>query len=85
MKGLSLEQRANRALQVVEDFGGLAELERRDKQAFVIGFGCPFSEIVNKHPKLCIVVEALVGALLGREVQERCQRGERSRCCFLVE
>jgi predicted ArsR family transcriptional regulator len=85
MKGLSLERRAKLALQIIETFGGLAELEQRDHQAFIIGFGCPFSEIVNKHPKLCIVVQALVGALLGREVQERCQRGERSKCCFLVE
>jgi predicted ArsR family transcriptional regulator len=85
MKGLSLEKRAKMALRIVEDLGGLAELEQRGQQAFVIGFGCPFSESVKKHPKLCIVVEALVGTLLGREVQEQCQRGERSRCCFLVD
>jgi predicted ArsR family transcriptional regulator len=85
MNGLSMEQRAKVTLQIVEDFGGLAELGQRNGQAFVVGFGCPFSEIVNKHPKLCIVIEALVGALLGREVQEQCQRGERPKCCFLVE
>jgi len=85
VRGLSLEGRAKVALQVVEDFGGLAELEQRGGQAFVIGFGCPFSEIVNQHPKLCILVQTLVGELLGREVKEQCERGERSRCCFLVE
>jgi predicted ArsR family transcriptional regulator len=85
VRGLSLEGRAKVALRVVEDFGGLAELGQRGGQAFVIGFGCPFSEIVNKHPKLCILVQALVGELLGREVKEQCERGERSRCCFLVE
>jgi predicted ArsR family transcriptional regulator len=85
VKGLSLEQRARAALQILEDFGGLAELEQRDDRAFVIGFGCPFSEIVEKHPKLCLVVQAFVGELLGRDVREQCQRGERSRCCFAVE
>jgi hypothetical protein len=27
----------------------------------------------------------LVSELLGRQVQEQCQRGERSRCCFVIE
>jgi len=85
MKGLSLKQRTEKTLQVLEEFGGLAALEQRDDRAFVVGFGCPFSEIVNEHPKLCIVVQSLVEALLGREVEERCQRSSRSRCCFLVE
>jgi predicted ArsR family transcriptional regulator len=85
MKSLSLEQRAKAALEILEDFGGLAAIERRDRQAFVIGFGCPFSEVVNKHPRLCLVVQSLVGELLGREVREQCQRGVRSKCCFLVE
>ena len=85
MGGLSATQRAKKALQVLEDFGGLAAIEQRDGQAFLIGFGCPFSEIVNDHPKVCLIVQALVGELLGREVREQCQRGERSRCCFLVE
>jgi predicted ArsR family transcriptional regulator len=85
MKGLSAEQRVKRTLEIIEEFGGLAELGQRDRQAFVIGFGCPFSEIVNRRPKLCLIVQALVGELLGREVREQCQRGERSKCCFLVE
>jgi predicted ArsR family transcriptional regulator len=85
VEGLSLEQRAEATLHILEGFGGLAELEQRDGRAFVIGFGCPFSEIVEKHPKLCVVVQAFVGELLGREVQEQCQRGARSRCCFAVQ
>jgi predicted ArsR family transcriptional regulator len=85
MKGLSVSQRAKKTLKIIEDFGGLAEFERRGSRAFVVGFGCPFSEIVNSHPNLCVVVQALVGELLGQAVQEQCQRGERPKCCFLVE
>jgi predicted ArsR family transcriptional regulator len=85
MNGLSLAQRSENTLQILEDFGGLAAIEKRECRAFVVGFGCPFSEIVSKHPNLCIVVQSLVEALLGREVHEQCQRGERPKCCFLVE
>jgi predicted ArsR family transcriptional regulator len=85
MEGLSFAQRARKTLQIIEDFGGLADIQRRDSQAFVIGFGCPFSELVSSHPKLCLVVQSLVGELLGQPVKERCQRGERPKCCFLVE
>jgi predicted ArsR family transcriptional regulator len=85
MKGLSVTQRSKKTLQIIEDLGGLADLERRDSRAFVVGFGCPFSEIINSHPNLCVIVQAFVGELLGQAVQEQCQRGERPKCCFLVE
>jgi len=85
MQGLSDEQRIARTLEIIEDFGGAAALGQRDRQTFVIGFGCPFSELVNKHPKLCLIVQTLVGELLGRELREQCERGERSKCCFAVE
>jgi predicted ArsR family transcriptional regulator len=85
MQALAPEQRAQKALHILKELGGLAELGKRDGQEFLIGFGCPFSEVVEKHPKLCLVVQAFVGELLGREVHEHCQRGERSRCCFAVQ
>jgi predicted ArsR family transcriptional regulator len=83
---LPAEQRAQRTLQILEELGGLADLERReDGRLYVRGYGCPFSAVVAAHPKLCIVAEALVSALLGREVREQCDRGDRSKCCFVVQ
>jgi predicted ArsR family transcriptional regulator len=84
MTGLSFEQRVETTLPILEEMGGLAELDERNGRTSLIGFGCPFSEIIEKHPKLCLVVQAFVAELLGRDVQEQCQRGERSRCCFAV-
>jgi predicted ArsR family transcriptional regulator len=85
LQHLPFHQRVDIALKIVEDLGGLAVLDRRDDRLFVAGFGCPFSAIVNRHPKLCMVLQQLMADLLGRNVQEQCERGERSRCCFLVE
>ncbi len=85
LAGLPLQQRAERALQVLEELGGLAELQERDGGLYVQGFGCPFSQVVSDHPKLCLVAQVLVSELLGRDVREHCQRGERPKCCFAVE
>ena len=40
------------------------------------------------EPKAFAVLLALLrrpGELLGREVQEQCDRGERSKCCFVIQ
>jgi predicted ArsR family transcriptional regulator len=78
-------RRAEKTLQIVEELGGLADLEQCEGGCFIRGFGCPFGQLVAEHPKLCIVAQEMVGQLLGCEVQEQCDRGERSRCCFVVK
>jgi predicted ArsR family transcriptional regulator len=83
--GLPFPQRAKKTLQILEDLGGLAELQVRDGQEYVQGFGCPFAQVVGQHPKLCLMAQVLVGELLGREVQEQCQRDGRPKCCFMVK
>jgi len=84
MAGLTLEQRAKKTLKILEALGGLAALEERDGHIYVRGFGCPFSQVVASHPKLCFMAQILVGELLGAPVQQECQHGDRPKCCFLV-
>jgi predicted ArsR family transcriptional regulator len=86
MAGLSPQERARRAVQILEGLGGLAEVEpRADGRVQIRGFGCPLSEVTAAHPKLCVVAQGLVGALLGRAVREQCERGERPACCFVTD
>jgi predicted ArsR family transcriptional regulator len=85
LAGLPLRQRADRTLQILESLGGMAELEEQESRLYVRGFACPLSQIVAEHPKLCLVAQVLVSELLGREVREQCERGERPRCCFMIE
>jgi len=84
MSRLAPKQRVRKTLQVLEELGGLAELQQRDGTTYVRGFGCPFSQVVAEHPKLCVAAEVLVSDLLGQEVREQCDRGERSKCCFRI-
>lgn len=85
LESLSPAQRGKRALRVLEELGGLAEIEEHDGRVYVRGFGCPFSQVVPAHPKLCLAAEVLVGQLLGQPVHEECQRGDRPRCCFVAD
>ena len=85
LAGLPLQQRAERALKVLEELGGLAEVQEREGRLHLQGFGCPFSQVVTDHPKLCLVAQVLVSELLGCAIREQCDRGERPRCCFVVE
>jgi predicted ArsR family transcriptional regulator len=84
MAGLTLAQRAKKTLKILEDLGGLAAVEERDGQIYVQGFGCPFSQVVNAHPELCVMAQMLFSQLLGVELQEECQRGDKPKCCFRI-
>jgi predicted ArsR family transcriptional regulator len=81
---LSFQERAARAVQILEEIGGLAAVEEHDGRVYVRGFGCPLSQVVGEHPKLCVVAQAMVEELLGRPVEETCQRGGRPKCGFAV-
>ena len=37
---------------------------------------------MRAHPGTCQAAESLIAELVGVPVRERCDRGERPRCCF---
>lgn len=40
--------------------------------------------VVPGHPEACSLAESLMSELVGVPVTERCDKGERPRCCFEV-
>jgi predicted ArsR family transcriptional regulator len=76
--------RVEAAVSVLNELGGLAELEERDGSFIIRGYGCPLSAVVQHHPEVCRMAETLLTELVGLPVHERCDRGERPRCCFEV-
>ena len=48
------------------------------------GYSCPLAAMTSDHPEMCRMAETLVTEIAGVPVYERCNRGERSRCCFEV-
>ena len=76
--------RLESAVGVLNELGALAELEEHDGTFVIRGYSCPLTGVTPEHPEVCRMVETLIAELAGVPVQERCDRGERPRCCFEV-
>jgi predicted ArsR family transcriptional regulator len=74
--------RLETAVEVLNELGGLAELEERDGTVIIRGYSCPLAGVTPEHPEVCRMAEALVAEVAGVSVHEHCDRGERPRCCF---
>jgi predicted ArsR family transcriptional regulator len=76
--------RLESAVEVLNELGGLAELEEHDGGFVIRGYSCPLAGVTPDHPEVCRMAETLIAELAGVPVHERCDRGERPRCCFEI-
>ncbi len=76
--------RLETAVGVLNELGGLVELEERDGTILIRGYSCLLAAVVPDHPEVCHLAETLLAELTGMPVRERCNRGENPRCCFEV-
>ena len=77
-----IRERLEAAVGVLDDLGGLAEIEERDGAFVIRSYGCPLSAVVSEQPQACDLVETFITKLAGVRVRERCERGENPRCRF---
>jgi predicted ArsR family transcriptional regulator len=76
--------RLESAVEVLNELGGLAELEEHDGGFVIRGYSCPLAGVTPDHAEICRMAETLIAELAGVPVRERCDRGERPRCCFEI-
>jgi predicted ArsR family transcriptional regulator len=70
---------------LLNELGGITEVEESEGRPTIRGHSCPLAVLVQENPRTCLAVEALLSEILGRKVRECCDRGgERARCCFEV-
>jgi predicted ArsR family transcriptional regulator len=84
----SARARLETAIGVLNELGGLVELEERDSGFIIRGYSCPLAGVTPDHPEVCRMAETLIAELAGVPVHERCDRGEKPRekprCCFEI-
>lgn len=77
------KSQAEIASNLLNQLGGVTEVENRQGSLVIQGYSCPLAVIVRDNPAVCRSIEALLSQLTGMDLRERCDRsGERVRCCF---
>ena len=79
-----VRMRIDAAYGVLGELGGVADIEEADGAVFIRGYSCPLAAVVPGNPQVCHIAETLLSELVGVPVRERCQKGERPRCCFEI-
>lgn len=80
------ERRAERAVDVLEDHGGVASVEEDDRGRLEVRSACcPLSGIVEEHRACCHFLRGMVEGVVDADARVRCSFGERPNCCFRLE
>jgi predicted ArsR family transcriptional regulator len=74
--------RALAAVGVLNELGGLAELEAEADRLVICGYSCPLAAVVGQRPEICQLATALLSEIVGGPVEEECERGTVPRCRF---
>lgn len=79
-----LQVRLEAAVEILNELGGMAELESCDESYCIRGYSCPLAAAVPGHPEVCHLAETLLTELVGVPIQEHCERSGTPRCCFVI-
>jgi predicted ArsR family transcriptional regulator len=79
-----LHTRIGAAVEVLNELGGMAELETVDGHACIRSYSCPLAAVVPGHPEVCRLTETLLAELVGASVQTHCHDDGVPRCSFTV-
>lgn len=83
-RGGTLRDRAARASSLLNELGGLSEIEEEDGLYVIRSYGCPLAAATALHPEVCNALESLLSEFAGTPVTKCCDRYDRVRCCFEV-
>lgn len=79
-----LRSRLQKAVEILNELGGLAELDQRDGMYYIHGYSCPLAAVVPGHPEVCHLAETMLTELVGLPIQECCGGSHEAQCCFKV-
>lgn len=79
-----LATRLQSAVALLNDMGGVAELQEDQEHYLIQGYHCPFASIASPQREMCKLTQTLLTDLLGVPVTEECGQHKPARCCFAV-
>ena len=79
-----LGERVAGASALLNELGGLTEIEQQNGGYTIRSHGCPLAAATAHHPEVCNVLKTLLSEYIGASVTKCCDRYDRARCCFEV-
>ena len=79
-----LRDRVVTASALLNELGGLSEVEEEDGLYVIRSHGCPLAAATAEHPEACNALESMLSEFVGAKVTKCCDRYDRVRCCFEV-
>ena len=74
------------ASKLLNDLGGVTEVEQENRCLMIRGYSCPLALAVRENRGVCVAVQALLSRYIGESVVEHCDRErERVQCRFEVQ
>lgn len=80
----TLGERVLAASALLNDLGGMTEVDEEGSHFVIRGHGCPLAAATAEYPEACNVLESLLSEFVGQPVAKCCDRYDRQRCCFEV-
>jgi predicted ArsR family transcriptional regulator len=79
-----LRDRVVNASSLLNELGGLTEVDEEDGLLVIRSHGCPLAAATAQHPEACNALESLLSEFVGTRMTKCCDRYDRVRCCFEV-
>ena len=77
-------ERVLAASALLNDLGGVTEVDQEGSRFVIRGHGCPLAAATAEYPEACTALESLLSEFVGQPVAKCCDRYGRQRCCFEV-
>jgi predicted ArsR family transcriptional regulator len=80
----TLKQRVQAASFLLNDLGGVTEVDEQDALFVIHAHGCPLAAATAEYPEACNALESLLSEFVGEPATKCCDRYKRRQCCFEV-
>jgi DeoR family suf operon transcriptional repressor len=85
LEGLPLEQRLKRLVELLNEEGFNADIERQGDDVILRELSCPYFHVGQSHPEVCLIDQAFIARALSLPVERvRCLLDGDAHCAFTI-
>ena len=86
LKGLSVEQRLDALGEMLAEEGFVVEWERKGEEYHIHEITCPYLQVGQTHPEVCMVDQTLISTMLAVPAEKiQCILSGASHCTYVVQ